>query len=131
VIFVDANIPMYLIGSDQVYRERARRALDEVASRGERFVTDVEVLQELLHRYRSIDEPRFIQRSFDAIVGIVDRVFAIEHADVDRAKDILLERWELSARDALHVAVMERHGVTEILSFDQDFDAVPGLRRHS
>jgi predicted nucleic acid-binding protein len=36
---------------------------------------------------------------------------------------------ELSARDALHVAVMQRHGIGEILTFDRGFDAIPGLRR--
>jgi predicted nucleic acid-binding protein len=35
----------------------------------------------------------------------------------------------VSARDAVHVAVMERRGVGLILSFDPGFDAVPGIRR--
>jgi uncharacterized protein len=35
----------------------------------------------------------------------------------------------LSARDSLHIAVMERRGVRSILSFDADFDRWPGFRR--
>jgi predicted nucleic acid-binding protein len=35
----------------------------------------------------------------------------------------------ISARDALHVAIMRRNGVHRILSFDRDFDAVPGIER--
>ena len=50
-------------------------------------------------------------------------------ADVERGKTIVLERPSLSARDALHVAVMQRHAVARILSFDAGFDAIPGLTR--
>ena len=35
----------------------------------------------------------------------------------------------LSARDALHVAVMEKVGVSRILSFDDGFDSLPGIER--
>jgi predicted nucleic acid-binding protein len=35
----------------------------------------------------------------------------------------------LSARDALHIAIMERHGIRSIMSFDRDFDRWPGLAR--
>ena len=34
-----------------------------------------------------------------------------------------------AARDALHIAVMEHHGIHSILSFDADFDRWPGLKR--
>lgn len=36
---------------------------------------------------------------------------------------------ELSAGDALHVAMMKRHGVGRIMSFDGGFDAVEGIER--
>jgi predicted nucleic acid-binding protein len=48
---------------------------------------------------------------------------------VERAKTILLARRQLSARDAIHVAIMERHGIDRILSFDAGFDGVPGVQR--
>jgi predicted nucleic acid-binding protein len=35
----------------------------------------------------------------------------------------------LSARDAVHAAVMLNHGVEWIATFDADFDRVGGLRR--
>jgi predicted nucleic acid-binding protein len=37
----------------------------------------------------------------------------------------------LSARDALHLAVMHRHEVSKILTFDSGFDSVPGIERIS
>jgi len=33
----------------------------------------------------------------------------------------------MSARDAVHVAVMQRRGVTEIMTFDRGFDGIPGI----
>jgi predicted nucleic acid-binding protein len=49
--------------------------------------------------------------------------------DVERAKTIVLGAIRLSARDALHVAVMERQGVRRIMTFDAGFDAVAGMSR--
>ena len=62
-------------------------------------------------------------------MGIVDEVFAVELRDVERAKDILLGTQLLSARDALHIAVMERHRIETVLSFDSGFDEYPGIKR--
>jgi predicted nucleic acid-binding protein len=33
------------------------------------------------------------------------------------------------SRDALHVAMMERHKVEKIMSFDEGFDGYPGVER--
>jgi predicted nucleic acid-binding protein len=49
--------------------------------------------------------------------------------EVERAKTIVLGRGRLSARDAVHVAVMETHGIDRILSFNAGFDGFPGIRR--
>jgi hypothetical protein len=35
----------------------------------------------------------------------------------------------MSARDALHLALMVREGVDRLLSFDGGFDAFPAIRR--
>jgi hypothetical protein len=51
------------------------------------------------------------------------------HADTDRARVLLPESTGLSVRDALHAAVMLDNEVTEIASFDEGFDRIPGIRR--
>jgi hypothetical protein len=108
MILVDSNIPMYLVGATHPHKVDAQRALERLVADDERLVTDVEVLQEILHRYRAIDRADAIQPAFDALLGVVDDVLPVERGDVERARDVLLGRWSLSARDALHVAVMER-----------------------
>ncbi len=129
MIFVDSNVPMYLVGGPHPHKADSQRLLEGAIAAGERLVTDVEVLQEILHRYVAIQRRDAIQPAFDAVLDLVDEVFTVTLADVLRAKDIVLGKPRLSARDALHAAVLERHGVRRILTFDAAFDDVPGLTR--
>jgi predicted nucleic acid-binding protein len=64
-------------------------------------------------------------------LSVVDDVFAIEKSDVMRAGEITLNAGMFSARDAVHIAAEERHGIDSILSFDADFDRWAGLNRLS
>lgn len=72
MIFVDSNIPMYLVGSAHPNKVDAQRLLERIIADRERLVTDAEVLQEILHRYVAVDRKDAIQPAFDAILGIVD-----------------------------------------------------------
>jgi predicted nucleic acid-binding protein len=129
VIFIDSNVPMYLVGAAHPHKIDAQRHLERALADRERLVTDAEVLQEILHRYVAIDRRDAIQPAFEALLGVVDEVFPVDLDAAERAKAIVLERRQLSARDALHVAVMEQQGVTRILTFDAGFDRVPGMER--
>lgn len=130
MIFVDSNIPMYLVGAEHPNKEAARRLVEQAVIAGERLLTDAEVLQEILHRYTAIGRRDGIQPAFDAILGIVDDVLAIDLEDAQRARELLATP-SLQARDALHIAVMQRHGLARVLTFDRAFDNVPGLTRLS
>lgn len=131
MILVDSNIPMYLVGGAHPNKDRARQRLESLVGEARTLVTDAEVLQEILHRYTAIQRPQAIQPAFDALLGVVDDVLPVGEADVVRAKDVVLGASRLSARDALHVAIMEAHDITEILTFDTGFDAHPGITRHA
>ena len=131
MILVDSDIPMYLIGAPHPHKSDAQRLLERLVSERQRLVTDAEVLQEILHRYVAIDRRDAIQPAFDALLGIVDQVLAVDGAAADRAKEIVLGHRQLSARDAVHLAVMEQHGIEQILSFDSGFDGFPGVARLS
>ena len=79
--------------------------------------------------YSAIDRLEAISPAFQAILGVVDEVFAVELPDVEQAKDISLSTQRLSARDAMHLAIMERNQVETILSFDSGFDDYPRITR--
>lgn len=131
MILVDSNIPMYLIGSSHPHKTDAQRLLEELIAKRERLVTDAEVLQEILHRYVAIDRRDAIQPAFDALLGVVDEVLTVDLGAAERAKQIVLGYRQLSARDAVHLSVMEQNGIRQILSFDIGFDAFPGIARLS
>ena len=120
---------MYVIGAPHPHKAEALVILERLIAAGERLVTDAEVLQEILHRYAAIGKREAIGQAFHVALDIVDEVLAIEKVDVLRAGEIAQSRALMSARDAVHIAVMERHGIRSILSFDADFDHWPGLKR--
>jgi predicted nucleic acid-binding protein len=131
VIFVDSNIPMYLVGAPHPHKADAQRLLEKLISDRQRLVTNAEVLQEILHRYITINRRDAIQPAFDALLSIVDQVFAIDQAAAERAKQIVMGYPKMSARDALHLAVMEAQEIDQVLSFDSGFDGFPGISRLS
>lgn len=53
----------------------------------------------------------------------------VETIDFDRMLENI-RRFSLLPRDALHVAITQRLGLTAIASDDVDFDRVEGLQRH-
>ena len=129
MILVDSNIPMYLIGATHPNKEAARRALEEAVAARETLCTDAEVLQEILHRYMAIRRPQDIDPAFDALLAVVDVVYPIERADVERARRLLATTPALSARDAIHISIMQARDIGRVLTFDAGFDGIPGVTR--
>ena len=120
---------MYIVGASHPNKITALRILEKTIMDRERLVTDAEVLQEILHRYISINRREVIQPAFDALLALVDSVLAVDQETVVEAKQIVLGYQKLSARDALHLAVMRLHGIDRILSFDSGFDGIRGITR--
>lgn len=129
MIFVDSNVPMYLVGAAHPHKADAIQLLESAIAAAEPLVTSAEVLQEILHRYVAIRRRDAIQAAFDALRNVVDGILPIEASDVEHARALVAGLADLSARDALHAAVMDRHGIERIMTFDRGFDSVPGIRR--
>lgn len=127
-ILVDSNIPMYLVGGEHPNRDLARQALEVAIASRTVLVTDTETFQEILHRYVAINRREAIGPAWHALERVVDEVYPIELEDVERARTLVATS-RLTARDALHVAVMQRRAIDEVLSFDRAFDGIPGISR--
>lgn len=122
---------MYLVGASHPHKADAQRLLENLITDRQRLVTDTEVLQEILHRYAAINRRDAIQPAFSALLGVADQVLAVDLATAERAKEIVMGHRQVSARDAVHLAVMEQHGIERVLSFDSGFDGFPGITRVS
>ena len=129
MILVDSNVPMYLVGAEHPHKVDARRLLERAVAEKRRLVTDAEVLQEILHRYVAISRRDAIHPCFEVLLEVVDEVLAVDLEIVERARDIIIGYPDLTARDAVHVAIMRKHGIEQILSFDRHFDGLPGIAR--
>ena len=129
MIFIDSNVPMYLVGAAHPNKDRAVAVLTQLVRDGEQLVTDVEVYQEILHRYTAIQRPNAIDAAFESLDAIVDETFTFGMSEIRAARALLSSVDGLSARDALHVAVMRKAGARRILSFDGGFDTCPDIDR--
>src|SRR5437867_10997306 len=106
---------MYLVAAPHPHKTDARQLIETAIAAAERLVTSAEVLQEILHRYVAIGRRDAIQPAFDSLLGVVDEVISIELADVERAREFVQGLSNLSARDALHAAVMTRNSIERIM----------------
>ena len=121
MIFVDSNIPMYLVGTPHPNRELLEAFLRRRT--GEHYVTSAEVYQEILHRYVAINRRGAIEDAFGVLDALVVSVFPISRDEVEVARQAVERQPELSARDCLHLAVMQAHGIHQALTFDRGFAA--------
>ena len=129
MIFIDSNIPMYLVGASHPNKDRTLALLTQLVGDGERLVTSVEVYQEIIHRYAHIKRPDAIDPAFRALDNVADEVLSFGMPEVRAARELIRTGSGLSARDALHVAVMRSAGTNRILSFDARLDECPGVER--
>lgn len=129
-VFLDTNVPIYAAGRPHPLKEPCAEILLLAAEHPRAFVTDAEVLQELLHRYLALGlwpQGREVFRAFAELMQ--ERVETIQAADVARAGDLADAYPELGGRDLLHAAVMKRLDIHHLISADKGFDRVPEVER--
>jgi uncharacterized protein len=128
--FIDTNVHMYAFGAPSAFRGPCQEILAVAVVHPEAFFIDAEVLQEISHRYTSLgrrDEAHRNVRDFARVMA--HHIEPVYSFDVERSTELGLLNHRLSARDLVHLAVMERLGCTQIVSADQGFDAVSDMRR--
>ena len=128
--FIDANVPIYASGRDHPNKEPCARVLMIAAEHPQSFVTDVEVLQELLHRYLASGRWKLGREVLQGFAEAMhDRIEPVYVEDIHLAAGLADSHPRISARDLLHAAVMRRLGINWIISVDTDFDGLPGVTR--
>jgi predicted nucleic acid-binding protein len=130
VILIDANIFMYAAGRESPQRAPCQHFLERLVSGvGPAACTDAEVLQEILHRYRSLQIPEVGFQMFDAVTHLGIPILAVTDRAMAEARKLLAEHPKLSTRDGVHLGVMWEHGIEEIVSYDGDFSKVSWVKR--
>ncbi len=129
-VFLDADVPMYASGAAHPLKDPCARIIALAARRPDAFLTDAEVLQEIVHRYltrRRWPEGRALLDRFALIMeGRVEPVYA---TDVLEAAALADDLPGLGSRDLLHAAVMRRSGIHRVVTADRGFDRIAGIER--
>lgn len=129
-LFIDANVPIYAAGRPHPPKAPCAEVLALVAEHPQAFITDAEVLQELLHRYLALhlwSQGAEVFRLFGELMR--GRVETVLVDDVEAAASLADRHPDLSARDLLHAAVMGRRSIRRLVSADRDFDRLAGIER--
>ena len=128
-IFIDSNVPMYVAGADHEHREPARRFMERVENHQVESCTSTEALQEILCRYSALSRRDLGGKVYDLFVEACQEVLDVTLADLDRARDLIARTANISARNAIHAAVMLNHQIEWIATFNREFDRIAGIRR--
>ena len=153
-IFFDANVFVYHFEPHAIYGAACTDLLERVEHQQLTGFTSTHVLSEVAHRLMAIEAmkafgwtqagiavrlrnhpaqvqtlqqfrvalqeiPRYSIQLFDTALALIDVAAGIS------------QQTGLLHNDALMIAVMRHHGLTNIASEDTDFDRVPGLTRYS
>jgi hypothetical protein len=128
-LFIDTAVIMYAAGADHPLRAACRAVLDRVAGGDFDAVISVEVVQEIVHRFRALRQPgRAASITSDAL-DLFAPVLPVTHAVVRRIPELVEHYPNLAARDLVHVATCQHEGIRDIVSPDRGFDQVDGIRR--
>jgi predicted nucleic acid-binding protein len=130
-MFLDANIALYAAGAPHALKEPCLQILRAVARTRGLFVTDAEVLQEVLHVSRRGTRSATGRSAFSYFLQAMgDDVLPITAADIAVAAELAEEPGtRADTRDLVHAAVMQRNGIERIVSADRGFDRLPGVTR--
>jgi uncharacterized protein len=153
-IFLDANTLIYHFGNDPAYGAACTQLIKRVELRDLTGFTSAHALADAAHRLTTLEA---INRNGWPLAGIAARLRK-RHAEILRlnvyrqaiaripllgiqvlpvthplveAATLLSQQHELLTGDALIVAAMRQHGLSNLASEDADFDRVPGLVRYA
>ena len=128
-VFVDASIPMYAAGRSHAFKAPSAAFMRAVAGRRVDAVSDVEVLQEILHRYRAVGRTPAGFVVFEAFATAIRLFHPVVLDDLWECRTILVRHDGVRPRDAIHAAVMRRTETRTIVSYDRHFDVIGGIDR--
>jgi predicted nucleic acid-binding protein len=122
---------MYAAGTPHPYRDACQWLMTQIVSGRLQVVIDAEVIQEILHRYGALGRYADAVNMAKDLMIVVPQVLPITAADMQSALAVFQQHGlqGMRARDAIHVAVMQNHGLTQVISSDTRFDLVAGLTR--
>ena len=153
-VFVDASVFIHHFEPNALYGPAATAFLERIENQELNGLTATHIVSEVAHRLMTIEamqafgwksagialrlrnHPTQVQtlKRFRQAVQEIPlfgiRILPIDAAWLDPAAEIS-QQTGLLHNDALVIAVMRAHGLTNLASADPDFDRVPGITRYA
>ena len=129
--FLDVNIAMYAAGAEHPLKAPCMAVLQMAVDGQIEIVIDAEIIQETLHRYGSLQRWEMAQEVSESLLTLASSVLPVGEAEMRRTLHLfeLYAPMGVRARDLLHVAVMQKNGLSRIISTDAHFDLIAGITR--
>lgn len=126
-IFLDSNFLIYM----NTMTNEERESLDELFRKllEESLFTNMLVVDETLYVSKRFGLPYDV--TFDFLRGIVlphIQIIPIDEEDIILTEKYLL-KYGMKPSDAIHLSTMEKSGINRIVTEDEDFDRVEGVKR--
>ena len=86
MIYVDSNVPMYLVGAPHPTKQRVVELVSLLLSAHEILVSSAETFQEIVHRYLGLRDHKHLSAAYEALEALVSRTADVTKADVDSAR---------------------------------------------
>lgn len=128
---IDTNIFIYAVGRLHPLKGPCISALSKIIEAPGKFNIDVEVLQEVMHIYHSRGETQKGVELVNDLLILFPNPFPISKHELATAISFITRYPNISARDALHAAVVAEHSLAGIVSTDTDFDRITECPRIS
>ncbi len=131
--FLDTNIFIRFLAADDEKKSEACFRLFQKVRSGEESVTTTEaIIAEVVY---VLSSPSLYALGHDEIAARLAPLLSLRGLRLPhkrtylRALDLYAAHRFLDFEDALTVAHMEREGISEVVTYDRDFERVPGVRR--
>jgi predicted nucleic acid-binding protein len=153
-LFLDANTLIYHFSNELTYGPACTQLIKRVELGDLSGFTSAHALADVAHRlmtleamnrnvwpqaglaarlrkhHSEIPKLSIYQQAIARVPLLGIQVLPIAHPAVEAAT-LLSQQHELLTGDALIVAIMRQHGLTNLASRDPDFDRVPGITRYA
>ena len=119
MIFLDANVLLYLVGNDEQYKRQARELLESARQTGETLCTSAGVLEETCHALWRQGAGDVVDPVLSLVSALGMEVWPLEEMDVRGAVSLRGRFPALDTMDLCHLAVCLRRNASSLKTFDR------------
>jgi predicted nucleic acid-binding protein len=128
-IFLDTNVFLYAVGAQHPLQAPSQKVLSLVGEGALEAASNTEVIQEILYVLSRRGQQETALKLARHVIELLGPLLPVTQADISVTCDLMDLYPALPTRDAIHAATMLNNGISDIITSDDHFDSVRGIRR--